>query len=175
MSITEKGDEIVYGIKEPSQSIGAILGVLILFGDGFTNNRFVAKINCCCYKIPKQIFLDYVSDKPDILVQLLNMAMMEYRKIYLTFQARQEGKIGNWLCALLLNNAKNVDGRLWVNKTYSNNAEISRHLGIHKVTVAKIIKKLKADGVINKSKQGIEIIDQHQLTKYAKSDCSFAY
>ena len=77
MSITEKGDEIVYGIKQPNQFIYSLLGILIVFGDGFTANRFVAKTKCCCYKIPKEVLSHYVADKPDILMELLKMAMVE--------------------------------------------------------------------------------------------------
>jgi len=175
MKITEKGDEIIFGIKEPNQRIYSLIGVLVVFGDGFTDSRFVAKTTCYCYKIPKKVLLHYISDKPDILMQLLKMAMMEYRRLSLMFQARQKGKIGNWFCALLLAGAKDINGKLWANKAYSNNAEVSRLLGIHKVTVAKIIKKLKEDGIINKCKEGIEIIDQEQLMNYANFECNLKY
>ena len=175
VKITEKGDEIIFGIKEPNKFIYSLLGVLVVLGDGFTESYFVAKTKVYCYKIPKEVLLHYLADKPDILMELLKMAMTDYRRLSLAFQARQKGKIGNLLCILLLDNAKDINGRLWANEIYNNSAEVSRFLGVHKVTVAKIIKSLKEDGIINKCKEGIEITDQEGLMKYANFEYDLKY
>jgi CRP-like cAMP-binding protein len=159
-TITDKGEEIIYGIKESNDFVKSLLGVLIIFTDGYSNNNFIAQSKCVCYKIPKKVFMEYVSDKPDILKKLLYMAMEEYRELNSSFQSRQEGKVANRLCNLLLKNAKIKDGRLLVNKTYSNYGEISKFLGIHKVTVARIMKSLKEKGLIKIDKDGIIILDQ---------------
>jgi len=175
-TITEKGDEIIYGFKESKEFVCALVGVLILYGNGVSNSQFIARNKCCCYKIPKEVFLQFVADKPDILNRLLNMAMSEYRRLYLNFQARQEGKVANWLCELLLeNNVRDKQGRLLVSKTFSNNAEVSRLLGVHKVTVAKILKSLKEEGIIDRNKVGIIILDKKSLETYANAEKSIKY
>ncbi|MEG6616728.1 Crp/Fnr family transcriptional regulator [Peptococcaceae bacterium 1198_IL3148] len=177
-TFTEKGDEIIFGVKEASNNsfIECMLGVLILYTDNETSvNNFIAKTNCSCYKIPKETFLQYVQDKPNILTQLVSMAMAELRELTSSFQARQEGKVANRLCELLLKNSQQKQGRLLVNKDYSNHTKISQFLGIHKVTVAKIIKALKEEGVISKERAGIVILDKDRLTAYAQAEKTIEY
>ena len=52
---------------------------------------------------------------------------------------------------------------------------MSRFLGIHKVTVAKIIKALKMEGIIDKEKEGIVILDKDKLASYAKAEKTIDY
>ncbi|MFZ7101074.1 MAG: helix-turn-helix domain-containing protein [Peptococcaceae bacterium] len=170
LTITNKGNEIIYGTKESKDFIKALVGVLVLYSpDGRSISNFIAKSKCYCYRIPKNTFFHYVRNKPDILTKLLCFALWEYRELYNTFQYRQEGKVPNRLCELLLKNAQNKHGKLVVAKAFSN-SEIGRYLGIHKVTVAKILKALKEKGIIEKHKEGILVLDQAQLIAYAQSE-----
>jgi len=174
-TITGKGDEIIYGVKESNDFVKSLVGVLILYANGFSVSNFIAKSKCCCYKIPKETFFEYVKDKSEILSQLLYLAMWELRELHALFQSRQEGKVANRLCELLLKNSQNRQDKLVVNKVYSNNAEISRFLGIHKVTVAKILKTLRDEGIIDKQKEGIVILDEKKLVSYAKAEKTIEY
>ena len=171
MCTTDKGDEVIYGVKESNDFVKSLVGVLILYGkeNRISSSEFIARNKCCCYRIPQKTFFAYVENKPEILTQLLHIAMSEYQELYNSFQARQEGKVANRLCALLLKHAQLNGGRLLVNKTFSNNAEISRFLGIHKVTVAKILKALKEKGILDKDKDGIIIYDEKQMKVYAEA------
>lgn len=170
-TITEKGDEIIFGIKKPSDDIiRSLVGVLVLYSNGISANDFIADTKCNCYRIPKQTFLGYVQDKPDILNRLIHLAMEGSRELASSFQARQEGKVANRLCELLLKNAQQRQGKLLVSKEYSNLNQISRFLGVHRVTVARIIKALKEEGVIYKEEDGIVILDKEKLISYAKAD-----
>lgn len=167
--ITEKGDEIIYGIKESNNSIHSMLGVLTLFSNGVSEYHFIAKSKCRCYKIPKEAFFEYVQDDANILSQLLHMATDNIRELVDSLQARNEGKVGNRLCKFLLSNAQDKQGVLLVSKGYSN-ATISKFLGIHKVTVAKILRALKEEGIIRKEKDGIFILNEKKLTSYAMDE-----
>ena len=62
-----------------------------------------------------------------------------------------------------------------VNKTYSNYGEISKFLGIHKVTVARIMKSLKEKGLIKIDKDGIIILDQEELAEFAQGNKLISY
>lgn len=175
-AFTEKGDEVIFGVKKASDSfIKSVLGVLILYSNGIASHNFIADCKCRCYRIPKKIFLEYVQDKPDILNELISMAMTELRELASSFQARQEGKVANRLCDQLLKNAQHKEGKILVNKDYSNLTKMSRFLGIHRVTVAKIIKALKEEGIIDKDEAGIVILDEKQLARYAKGEKTIDY
>jgi len=175
-TISEKGDEIIFGVKKPSDNlIQSLVGVLVLYTNGISANNFVADSKCSCYRIPKQTFLDYVQNKTDLLNQLIYLAMSEFRELAGSFQARQEGKVANRLCELLLKNAHENQGKFMVSKDYSNLNKISRFLGIHRVTVAKVIKALKEERVISKEENGIVILDEEKLISYAKAEKNIAY
>ena len=171
-TITEKGDEIIYGVKESNHQnfVQSLVGVLVLYSsDGVSVSNFFARTKCCCYKIPTEILLAYLRDKPAMLTQIITMAMRELRKLTFALQARQEGKVANQLCNLLLQQAQLKQGKLIVDKGYSNLA-ISQFLGVHKVTVARILRVLKVEGLIDKNKDGIRILDAKRLEAFARQE-----
>lgn len=170
-TLSEKGVELIFSVKKSSPNfIQSLVGVLVLYTDGVSMSNFIAKSDCKCYRIPTQIFLQYVNNNPETLKELLTMAMKELRELAKSFLARQEGKVANRLCAQLLNNARLTGGKLVVSKEYSKNAVLARFLGIHKVTVAKITRVLKEQGVITKEGQNIIILDEKRLTAYANAE-----
>lgn len=174
-AVTEKGDEIVYGVKESNSSfVQSLMGVLILYSDGISMHNFCAQSKCCCYKIPKDIFFEYVKDKPEILTQLLYMAMKELRTLAGAFQARQGGKVANQLCGLLLKKARRSLENQLIFKDCSN-MEISQFLGVHKVTVARILRVLRDEGIIGRRKEGLVILDERRLTYYANQEKNIDY
>ncbi|WP_242966753.1 Crp/Fnr family transcriptional regulator [Desulfosporosinus sp. FKA] len=167
--ISEKGDEVIYGVKESNNSFQSVLGALTIFDNGLSDYDFIAKSKCICYKIPKEIFWQYVQNDPVALSQLLQMAIGLVRELVDSLQARNEGKVGNRLCKFLLTNSQVEQGLLLVDKRFTN-ATISRFLGIHKVTVAKILRALKSEGIIKKEKEGIIILDENKLESYANDE-----
>lgn len=174
-AVTEKGDEIIYGIKAShSDLVQSLMGMLPLYSDGYSMHNFHAKTKCCCYRIPKEVFLEYVSDKPELLTQLLRLAMKELRNLAGIFQARQEGKVANQLCQLLLANMQKSPQGLVISKGYSN-TEIGQFLGVHKVTVARIKRVLKEEGIIDRSDDGIVILAADRLAAYAKGEKNIDY
>jgi CRP-like cAMP-binding protein len=150
------------------------LGALIVFNSGKSPYHFIAKSRCCCYKIPKETFWRYIQENPKFLLELLHLALLGYEEIVSSFQARQEGKVANRLCDLLLKNSKCTGEKRIVNKRL-NNAEISRLLGIHQVTVARILKTLRNEGIIYKENNVIVILDEIQLDNYIKTDKNLNY
>lgn len=174
-AITEKGDEIIYGVKESNNNfVYSLLGVLILYSDGMSVHSFCARSKCCCYKVPRQVFFEYVQDKPEILTQLLIMAMKELRTLAGSFQARQGGKVANQLCDMLLKSARLDPEKRLICKRYSN-LELSQFLGAHKVTVARILRVLRDERIIERNKEGITILDARRLESYARSEISINY
>jgi CRP-like cAMP-binding protein len=181
-AVNKKGDEIIYGIKESQPGtefspnfVQSVIGVLVLYSeDGISSSNFCASVKCCCYRIPKEVFFSYVQDKPDAITQIAKLAMKELRILAGSFQARQEGQVANQLCRLLLKHAKpGPDGVLTV-KNLSNLA-IGQLLGIHKVTVSRILRALKLEEVIDKYRNCIVIRDGNRLKEYAWSEQHIDY
>ncbi|TWH59198.1 CRP-like cAMP-binding protein [Desulfitobacterium sp. LBE] len=164
-----KGSEIVYGIKS-SASIGleSVLGSLILFAGRISTCNFVAHTKCCCYKIPCDDFYNYVVSHQELCVEMIQLAMKEHRAVNERFRAKSYGNTFGQLCKLLLDHSVIIDGERVV--ASFNNKLIGQYLGIHSVTVSKILKYLKADETIVKRKKGLVILDEHKLNSYANID-----
>ncbi|AET70364.1 cAMP-binding protein [Desulfosporosinus orientis DSM 765] len=170
-SITEKGDELIINIKEAGDFVGSLVGVFALYTENRTlRNSIITATRCYCYKIPIETFSQFVEDKPEILTELLKLFTTYYREVLFNLQARQEGKVPNSLCEFLINKAEIKHGKLIVPKKNSSNAEISRLIGIHRVTVAKIIKALKNKGIILKENEGIVILDKEEMMRYVRAE-----
>lgn len=171
---TEKGDDIILDVKTSNNSVESLLGVLASFRNRKSMCYFFAKTKCCCYKIPKDNFWKYVQDKPAILINLLDMYRCAYEHLESSFAARQQGKVSNRLCEQLLKSSIDFQGKLLVNRSFSN-AELSRMLGIHEVTVARVLKVLKDKGIISKDKDGITILNEKELVSYASIEKNIEY
>lgn len=174
LTVTENGCETIYGVKEPSKGVQSLLGVLTVYSDGISSNNFIAGTECSCYRIPKETFFKYVSDKPDILNELLRLAMWELRKVAGSYKCRQEGKTANRLCRLLLENTQDKRGDLIVSKKY-NNVRMSQFLGVHEVTISRILRALIKEGLIKRKKDGLHILNEEKIKIYANSEEDVKY
>ena len=170
---TARGDEVLYGIKKACPEAGlaqALVGVLSLYNEGYVcSTSFTAITECEGYMVPCDIFLTYSLDKPKLLADILRMAMTEYHNLMINFQAHQEKHIANRLCQVLLNQAEQgADGQQYVRNI--SNLELAGFLGIHQVTVSKILRCLKERQVLQRTKQGWQILDKAHLERLAAGE-----
>ena len=172
---SEKGSEIVYGIKSSSgKGLESVLGALTLFNhEGISTCNIVAHTKCLCYKIPSEAFFHYVISNQDLCVQMVQLAMKEYRSVNERFRAKSYGNIFGQLCKLLLDHSKIIDGERVV--ASFNNKLIGQYLGIHPVTVSKILTYLKSDHTIVKRNRVLVILDEHKLNSYTNVDDKIVY
>ncbi len=166
--LNDKGDEIIYGVKQTDTLARSLVGVMSVYGGGVSANSFVAQTDCEGYYIPKEEFLAYAKQNPELLDELLHMAAKEHYDLYLNFQFRQEGRIANRLCQMLLEQAKKTEDGQWRIDRSVTNVKLGQFLGIHAVTVAKIMKQLKAEGIICRTAEGTLISDLQGLNAYAQ-------
>ena len=166
--LNDKGDEIIYGVKQTDTLAQSLVGVMSIYGGGVSANSFVAQTDCEGYYIPKEEFLAYAKHNPELLDELLHMAAREHYDLYLNFQSRQEGRIANRLCQMLLDQSQRTEEGEWLIDRSLMNVRLGQFLGIHTVTVAKIMKQLKAEGIIRRTAQGTLITDRAGLEAYAQ-------
>lgn len=172
--LNSKGDETVYDTKSGSNSLKSALGILYLFNDGRSYTNFIAKSRCVCYKIPKDIVMNVIQDDAKILYELVEISMEFYNRTIQLIEQKNQKSVVNRLCQFLIDQAEFKNNKLAVRKACTN-AEISRFLGVHQVTVGRIIKCLKDEGVIVRCKNGLTILDENKLKQYANDECSMIY
>lgn len=173
--LTEKGDELVYDIRYADKTSYCLLGALSLYLPvPLHATNFTAKTTCIFYQIPSRDFTDFLTANPNILHELLFMAISRYNFLDKNFQSKQKQSTANRVCYLLAENLYEKDQQYYVKK-YLNNSELSRYLGCHRVTIVKIMRQLSIEGIIEKTAEGIQILNINQLLIYARDEAILRY
>lgn len=170
--VTPDGYESVPSVKTAaSKGLASLVGVLALFTGNenlISNSSFVTNSPCTCYKIPKESVMEYLKVNPDELVRVVELAMREHANLFQLLVMRNEGQVANRLCKLLMDRCVCENGRYLVTGQ-NTNVDLAKFLCVHKVTVARIIRQLKEEGVISKKGSVIRILKPDMMQEYA--DC----
>lgn len=146
---------------------GDLVCSLMAYRNVTSKSDIVADTTLCCWKIPREEFLNELERNPELSKQLLNQIIDEYLDLSSQFFSRKNGETPRLLCKFLFNHArKHEDGFLYMDKTY-NNVKIAAHLGVHKVTATRIINALQKEDVLTRTKDGLQITNPEQLQYYA--------
>lgn len=166
-SLTDEGSEIIYETLTPQSGLQRFLELLIFYSDSQTSTTtFVAKTPCLCYGIAIKDFYVYANRHPDLLHALVSTAIKSYDSLDDKYHRRHGGKAANDLCDMIYHRMVEENGVL-VAKV-ENHSELARHLGIHRVSVVRILKQLEDQGVLQRSTQGLIINDAPAILAYAK-------
>lgn len=173
--VTDKGDTIIYAIKKPGNTVSSLLGVLNLYNRDETSCfSFVARSACQCQCIPVGSFREWVENQPAILKELIILASDNSLELRHAFRSFQEGRIANRLCRILMNCSEKTKDGLIITKDYTF-AEMASMLGVHHVTVSRIVRSLCNDGVLQKQHQFLKILDAEKLACYARNEERLPY
>ena len=165
--ITDKGDNIIYEIKEAGNTLNSIIDVLAIYNQTASSAfTFVARTNCECLCIPVAAFLSWAEKKADIQNQLLRLTLNYYDELRMTYQAHQEGRVANHLCIILLKCSSKKESGWIVEKKYSF-AEMASMIGIHAVTVSRIFHYLLEENILCKESGKLRILDMERFLRYA--------
>lgn len=172
---TVKGDELIYDEVTADESVYCLIGALTIYSPIIIHEtNFIAKTDCICYKIYYKDFFDFLSAYPSVMHELLYRALKSYHSVNLNFQAKQKGMAPARVCSFILENAQNANDSLILAKKF-NISEIARYLGMHRITVNKIILTLIEQNICRYTKSGLKILDQTALKQYANNELTLNY
>ena len=162
------GDEIIFNTKMSGSGLNAVVGLNNLWNtEPVSFSSFLAKTNVICCRIDAALAKEALLLRPDILDAIISLQMDNYLRLRALFKCHQERRTPSLLCDLLLKQADpDPDGRLRLPKSLTN-VSISRQLGVHQVTVAKIMAHLQKEALIKRTPQGLLLLDPQQLEAYA--------
>ena len=132
------------------------------------------KTRCICHQLTASQFMDFVALFPSVQHDLLKMAMQEYRDSNTNFQFKQKGLAASHVCQFILSHAQLIGQDFCLHKRFSI-SEIARYSGLHRVTVNKIILALCSANCLTHTENGLRILDQEQLKRYAYGDLKLDY
>lgn len=166
---TDKGDTIIYEIKKPDGTLNSLIGVLTMYNqEDASHFTFVARTKCECLCIPAGDFVKWAADKPTVQNELVCLAMTYYNELRIAYQSHQEGRIANRLCRILLDCSAYSESGLVITKKY-NFSEMAAMLGIHPVTVSRIIRSLCEERILIKEPDALRIANMEKLLRYASN------
>lgn len=129
---------------------------------------FLAKTDCVCFQIPVTSIWEYLDHHPEQWRTIAKIAMREYREAGELLFIKSDGYTIQKLCQLLLENSVLKKHKQVVDTKLFSNIELAKQLCVHKVTVARMLKALKEDKLIEKERNYIEILDVDRLEECAE-------
>ncbi len=174
-SFSLRGDEITYGERIADGSASCLLGALTLYTDKrIHDTNFVAKTRCACYVVPEDAFLDFLNNNVEVLHDLVRLALRSYVELNANFHAKLKGlapaRIASYLLAHMRQSADGyeLDCRL-------NMSALGRELGMHRITVGKIIRAFEGEGLVAFRGNSLVLLDPTRLQRYADGASTINY
>lgn len=168
IEINEFGEEVLFNTKNPNDGLGTLVGLNNLWvPTGVSFSSFVAKDDVLAYRIEASKVKQELQKYPEILDEIITMNLSNYLALRALFKVHHERCTPNMLCELLLNSLVETEQGLFISKKLTN-VKASRQLGVHQVTIAKIMSYLQKKEVLQRTSGKIQILDLEQLTEYAE-------
>lgn len=175
--VTDKGYESILSKKGGANAVQSLVGILAVYNrsnGNMSNSDFFAYTDCIAYRIPVEICKEYLRQRPDLLEEVVRCGMDEYTRILKLFQSRRDGSAAARLCALLLERSKETEKGLMMPRKCTN-VEISKLLSVHKVTVSRMLRSLKEEGVVARLEDGLYVLQPDRLRQYADNEAILEY
>lgn len=128
----------------------------------------MAKSDCILCRIPYSLFRSYVEEHPVLYRWLFEKAVTHYDNSLRHSYSLQEGDNFMSLCQALLELAKPQASQYVLQKEFSY-GELANYLGIHTITVTRLMARLKEMGIIMKKGHQTVIPDMERLKALADS------
>ena len=174
-SYSLRGDEITYGERRADRSASCLLGALTFYTDERVHEtNFVAKTACTCYIIPQEPFKRFLDDNPAVLHELVRLALHSYTELNANFHAKLKGLAPARIASYLLNHTVETASGPVLNERL-NLSGLGRELGMHRITVGKIIHAFTEEGLVVYRGNVLAIIDPVRLAAYADGELKLDY
>lgn len=174
-SYTVRGDEITYGERIADGSASCLLGALSHYTDRRVHHtNFVARTNCVCHRVPAEEFRAFLDDNPAVLHDLVHLALHSYTELNENFQAKLKGLAPARIASYLLGNMTHTaEGAILEERL--NMSALARELGMHRITVGKIIHAFVEEGLVVYRGNTLVIVDAARLAAYAEGALKLDY
>lgn len=175
------GANVVTLIRTPSHKnpTSALVGVLILFDElesGLISNaNFVTYTDCVCQKIPVDPFYREVYQDVAFYQDLLRSTLHEYHRLSMMYYtASLNNKMAVFAMDMLNHAEYKEDGSLIYQQPFTNKV-MSEVLHVHPVTVSKMYQALEEEGIIERTRRTVSILDRDRLAKIASGELFISY
>lgn len=174
--LTKDGEEKIYLYFSSNRLVNFNPVMMKNYQGPYNQTHFflVAKTNCVVYQLHEHVLNNLLKESKSFNTFLLDVLSQNYVDALNRFHQIQEESATIRLCRLLLTHSdENHNKRILPD--YFTYSEISKFLGIHPVTVARIMAKLKHYGYISKEGHSTIILKIEQLKNLIESGMDLDY
>lgn len=160
---TKADEEVIYNYLQDDSLLGVIC--YGLGEDRYSKNQetyFVTKTKCVVYKIPHKAINQLVDQDPQMGFMIAIAMSQHFSDVLNHFQSANHDLTNIRLCKMFLQLAKPEQDEYVLDKYFRYN-EIAKYLGVHVVTIARIMQELKSQNIIQKKGQQIVYKDKNKL------------
>ncbi|MGL4344560.1 MAG: Crp/Fnr family transcriptional regulator [Cellulosilyticaceae bacterium] len=164
---TRNGDEIIYHYFKPGDLLGGVYFHLLHHNlnsqEQFSElSQIYAKTDCQLYRVEYHKLNTLIAANPEV-THLLTYAMAKrFVSVVDHFHASLEDSTSIRLYKMLIQLAQFKDNHYIIDK-YFTYVEISKYLGVHSVTISRLMLDLKKQGIITKAGHCTVISDMPRL------------
>lgn len=175
-SMTLDGEETIHLYFHPRKLISFNQHIITERLHPACDLRFaiIAKTACTVYQIPLSTFWEMVRTNADFNQYVMETLANNYQDVLIHLHLRVEKSAIARLCYLLLEIAQSSRSHQLIPRFFTY-AELAKYLGVHQVTVSRIMTKLKKLGYIKKCPDGLSIEDEKALWALMELDSQFKY
>ena len=175
ISITKSGEEKIYHYFTSGSIINFTPAYLTLPPNTIASAFYMyTKSDCKVYEISYNAFYKLLSENADLNRYIMTLFANHFSNVLYHFHFMQEASTPSRLCKTLIDFSYLSGKRRIVNKHF-NYVELAKYLGVHTVTVSRIMRSLKQVGAIEKDGHLIVIKDLAILERYLQDTESLSY
>lgn len=171
---TRDGSEHIFLYFHGQRVVGFMQLMPIEFGGDPPHIVVTAKTPCVVYRVTREQFQGFLREESSFQTYMLQVVSENYLNLIKHYQSGQGQCATSRLCALLLDYAGREGDALCM-PAYFNMAEFSRYLGVHTVTVSRIMVQLKQRGYIEKQGRRILLRDPEGLGRLIRDQSNFDF
>ncbi|MGL5378582.1 Crp/Fnr family transcriptional regulator, partial [Clostridium sp.] len=131
-------------------------------------SQFYTKTRCKIYRISSTKLNNLLISNPEISFFITQSIASHFHSVINHFHSSKEDHTPARLCKLLINLAQYKQDKYFLHK-YFTYVELAKYLGVHSVTISRIMLTLKNMSVIEKEGHCIIISDMEKLINLANS------
>ncbi len=152
-------------------TIDAIIGIAMAYSTHetyYSSYVFKAMTDCKCYRIEKNEYRKWAHEHNDILEDTIRLIIRENADLNDWIEnKRYTGTMPMYVCQKLLLEAEEHNGKYVLPQSFVA-SDMAFRMGIHKVTMSRIMRALKEVGVLKKVDKSWEIQDYEALVAFAE-------
>lgn len=175
-SMTMDGEENIHLYFHPRR--------LVSFNQHFSSEKpypasevrfsIIAKTECTVYQLPLSTFFNMLRTDMDFNQFVMRTLADNYHEVLLHLHWRVEKSAISRLCYLLLEIVQSSRRQNLVPKFFTY-AEMAKYLGVHQVTVSRIMTRIKKLGYVKKCPEGLIIENEKALRTLIENESPFKY